>query len=510
MLILEMMVEAGKILAVFPLAATSHQIMFHPILQELAGRGHNVTLITASPDLTATYRQIIVANGYKKNRENINFFDLKKNHRFKNFFTIANMGEEVEHATLSDPVVQRLIHSTDDGFDVVLVEGTFGQEAFVVFGHKFNAPVIEVATMSSSVWLNSLMGNPNPFSYIVDFRTKSTDRMTFMERFTNTIEGVGALIIHNFFLIPTQELIANTYFNYSGYKTRPQLISLLANISLAILNTHVSLHFPHPSLPNLIQVAGLHLQPPKRLPQAVASFLDSASSGAVYFSLGSNVKASMMPVHIRDTFIEVFNNIKFKVLWKWDGDPFPESTSRIKTFKWLPQPDVLAHPNVKVFISHGGFLSIIESVHHGVPMIIIPLFSDQWKNSRQAEAAGFGLTLDFDNITRTSLIWAVNEVITNKQYGEAARKSSKILQDNPMKPLETAVYWIEYVISHKSDLQYMRSAALVLSWYEYFLIDVAVVLIIGLGISLYLLYKTLHLTYICMQSLNLNGIFQTN
>lgn len=163
-------------------------------------------------------------------------------------------------------MVQRIIHSTDLHFDLILVEATFAQEAFVVFGHKFRAPVVELVSTSSSVWLNELISNPNTFSYIVDCRTRSSDKMDFSERLSNTIGGVGALVLHRFWLLPKQEAIAKQYFNYSGWESRPPLIELLSNISLAVLNTHVALHYPHPNNPNVIEVAGIHLKQPKKLP----------------------------------------------------------------------------------------------------------------------------------------------------------------------------------------------------------------------------------------------------
>jgi glucuronosyltransferase len=60
-----------------------------------------------------------------------------------------------------------------------------------------------------------------------------------------------------------------------------------------------------------------------------------------------------------------------------------------------------------------------------------------------------------------------------------------------MSPLNTAIFWTEYVIRH-GGAPHMRSAALDLAWYQYLLIDViAFVLVIGTGslITLYIIVR---------------------
>jgi len=60
-------------------------------------------------------------------------------------------------------------------------------------------------------------------------------------------------------------------------------------------------------------------------------------------------------------------------------------------------------------------------------------------------------------------------------YRENAQRLSRIYQDQPLTPMEQAVYWTEYVIRHKGA-PHLRSAALDLAWYQYFLLDVIAVL----------------------------------
>lgn len=53
---------------------------------------------------------------------------------------------------------------------------------------------------------------------------------------------------------------------------------------------------------------------------------------------------------------------KQKVIWKYESEK--ELANRISSNvlirEWLPQNDILAHKNVRLFISHGGMFSIFE------------------------------------------------------------------------------------------------------------------------------------------------------
>lgn len=70
-----------------------------------------------------------------------------------------------------------------------------------------------------------------------------------------------------------------------------------------------------------------------------------------------------------------------------------------------------AHPNVRLFITHGGQLSSLEAITRGVPLIGVPVFADQKLNMLKAVLSGYGLLIDFNNVTTESLNWAIQEVI---------------------------------------------------------------------------------------------------
>ena len=51
---------------------------------------------------------------------------------------------------------------------------------------------------------------------------------------------------------------------------------------------------------------------------------------------------------------------------------------------WVPQNDLLADPRVRLFVSHGGLNSVVESVYHAKPLLVFPLVWDQPLNAATA------------------------------------------------------------------------------------------------------------------------------
>ena len=74
------------------------------------------------------------------------------------------------------------------------------------------------------------------------------------------------------------------------------------------------------------------------------------------------------------------------------------------------------HPNIRMFITHGGLLSTQEAIHRGVPLLGIPIFGDQSLNMNRAVTAGYGIMIRFNNVTTESLLWAIGEMIDNPKY----------------------------------------------------------------------------------------------
>lgn len=141
--------------------------------------------------------------------------------------------------------------------------------------------------------------------------------------------------------------------------------------------------------------------------------MDESKDGVIYFSMGSHLQSAEFPEEIKRSILKVFSRLKQNVLWKFEDDTIKDLPKNVKISKWLPQSDILAHPNLKLFITHGGLLSTTEAVTRGVPIIGIPVLGDQPVNMKFNTAAGFGLTLHFDEINEDSLYKTIQEILNN-------------------------------------------------------------------------------------------------
>ncbi|KAG8336178.1 hypothetical protein J6590_050380, partial [Homalodisca vitripennis] len=108
-------------------------------------------------------------------------------------------------------------------------------------------------------------------------------------------------------------------------------------------------------------------------------------------------------------------------------------------------------------MGHGGLLSTSEAVYCGIPMVLIPMFGDQPNNVAQLAASGAAVKLAYNEITKETVLKALRAVLYDSRYRESAKLLSERFRDRPMSPLDTAVYWTEYVLRHKGA-RHLRSA----------------------------------------------------
>ncbi|XP_050501765.1 UDP-glycosyltransferase UGT5-like [Diabrotica virgifera virgifera] len=479
-------VRCYNVLIVFPGLSHSHFKLGNALGRALAESGHEVTMISPFEDKNppSGYSEVMLTGFLEKKDEvaKFNIFDFENINPFVQIFFMNMLMTEGTNFVLNHPNVQKLLDSNKT-FDVIIIE-QFKHEGLYVLQCHYKAPLILLNTIGSNAWINPYVGNPAPPSYVPDTFLKYSEKMNFWERTFNSIIVLSEQVLMYFFVHRKQQAMAVAKFPHCAND------NFSNNVSLAFLNAHESVTQAVPLVPNMINIGGFHIDPPKELPKDLKEMLDGAKEGVIYLSLGSNIKSTDIKPEIKQALIRSLGKLKQKVLWKYEDEDF-KTPKNVEIRKWFPQQDILAHPNVKLFITHGGLLSLIETIHFGVPVLVLPVFGDQKMNAAKVENAGYGIKIPFSQITEERLTDALEKLLKDPKYFETARKLSDLSRDRPVNPMDLALYWTDYIVKHKGA-PHLRVAAMELTWYQYFLLDViafVVIMIIMTFTALFILYR---------------------
>lgn len=311
--------------------------------------------------------------------------------------------------TLTHPNVQQFIHNPTEKFDVIVCE-IFLNEPMLGLSHTLKAPIIGVSTFGASKWTNDLVGTPAPLSYVPAPFLTYTDRMSFFERVGNTLYAIAEKLDYDLLYYP----MMSEFYEKIFPDPKPCLETLRKSVSLVLLNSHFSLNTPKPYVPNMIEVGGMQINRKTNvLPKDIKDFMDNAAHGCIYFSMGSNIQGTDLPPEWVKEILKVFGGLKQRVLWKWENPELPGKPDNVFISAWFPQDDVLSHPNLKIFITHGGLLGSTEAIYHGIPLIGIPVFGDQELNMAKAQRDGYGITISFQTFTPQKLADALNKLLSD-------------------------------------------------------------------------------------------------
>ncbi|XP_036115594.1 UDP-glucuronosyltransferase 2B31-like isoform X3 [Molossus molossus] len=269
---------------------------------------------------------------------------------------------------------------------------------------------------------------------------------------------------------------------------RPTTIyETMGKAEMWLIRTYWDFEFPRPFLPHVHFVGGLQCKPAKPLPKEMEEFVQSSGKhGIVVFSLGSMI--SNISEERANVIASGLAQIPQKVIWRYTGKKPDTLGPNTRLHKWIPQNDLLGHPKTKAFITHGGTNGIYEAIYHGIPMVGIPLFADQPDNIAHMQTKGAAVKLDFHTMSSTDLFNALKTVINDPSYKENAMRLSRIQHDQPMKPLDRAVFWIEYVMRHKGA-KHLRPASYDLTWLQYHSLDVIGFLLACVATAMFVIMK---------------------
>ncbi|KAJ8399305.1 hypothetical protein AAFF_G00413430 [Aldrovandia affinis] len=476
--------RAAKIVIVPPIMFESHLYIFKTLASALHQEGHDTVFLVSEG------REVPPSEHYRLQRypgifnstTADDFLQSKVQNIFSGRLTALELFDILEHYSQncdvlvgSGGVVARL---RQEKFDLLLVDPN--EMCGFVIAHLLG---VRYAVFSTGLWYPAEVGAPAPLAYVPEFNSLLTDKMSLLQRITNTAVYAVSRFGVQFLVLPKYDRIMKKH------DIRPQVSmhDLVQGSRLWMLCTDMALEFPRPTLPHVVYVGGILTKPPSPLPQEFLSWANSAEeNGFVLVSFGAGVK--YLSDDIAKKLAGALGRLPQKVIWRFSGIVPSNLGNNTKLVDWMPQNDLLGHPNIRAFLSHGGLNSIYEAMYHGVPVVGVPLFGDHYDTMTRVEAKGMGIMLEWKRMSEDDLYRAMVKVIKDNRYREHAQILSHIHKDQPGHPVNRAIYWIGYILRHRGA-DHLRSSVYNIPTYQYFLLDVAAVLAAALLILVYAVYR---------------------
>ncbi|XP_031136736.1 UDP glucuronosyltransferase 5 family, polypeptide D1 [Sander lucioperca] len=476
--------DGGKIL-VFPVDG-SHWINMKILLEELHAKGHSITVIRASTswyisEKSPLYKSITIEmdtglenffevylqehmRAQREGASALTFFKLTKD-----FMSMISQA----HSLWADALPQifddeNMVKSLKDSqFDLVLTDPAIAPG--VILAKYLKLPVV-----LNVRWITSGEGHfaiaPSPVSYIPAPGSGLTDKMNFIQRVKNILFYGVVAFQQKFMVGPSYDALCDKYIQGGC-----DIIQLLQEADIWLFRSDFVFEFPRPTMPNVIYIGGFQCKPAQPLPADLEEFVQSAGEhGVIIMTLGTLVNA--LPKEAADEIASVFAKMPHKVIWRHKGNCPSTLGNNTLIVDWMPQKDLLGHPQTKVFVAHGGTNGVQEAIYHGVPVLGIPLFFDQYDNLLRLQERGAGKIIQLADVNGHSFEQGINEVLYHDSYRQNMQRLSRLHRDQPMAPMDQAIFWVEYVMRHKGA-PHLRTEAYKMPWYAYYCVDVLLLLL---------------------------------
>uniref|UniRef100_A0A2S2PQV5 UDP-glucuronosyltransferase 2B28 n=1 Tax=Schizaphis graminum TaxID=13262 RepID=A0A2S2PQV5_SCHGA len=254
-------VGSERILAIGAIGGKSHWNFMEGILRALTEHGHKITVLTPFPtgdrgnyteiDVSKEIRTLLRLDIDQLNKELISHFDLI------NF--VNDYSRNSCKILYENNFIKNILTDSRSNFDVIFIE-LMASECVSYLSAKLDIPLIYVTPPPLISYLErSVLGHyPNPAVVSHVLANHSIPR-TMFERFTNTV-----LLFYTLFLLQYKSWYARITDTEAFDQIEPIKPSIIFS------NAHFITDAPRPILPSMIQVGGIHLSPPKKIPDVLS------------------------------------------------------------------------------------------------------------------------------------------------------------------------------------------------------------------------------------------------
>ncbi|XP_046543991.1 LOW QUALITY PROTEIN: UDP-glucuronosyltransferase 2A2-like [Haliotis rubra] len=453
-----------------------------PVAAELAARGHVVW--NALPSYLANREGLQVSGVNILKYKSVDGYDIEADIFDK---TITGFFEQDktpplfdEFRKICDMILRdtNLFHAIEKlNLDLIVFDSTPLPRMLTIIAYKLDVPFIFYGTFfEAQASRTPLVLASDPSRGIA-----ATTVMDFGHRMFN-------FIVHSMYYISDPFSYPDAVGIYAPEMPYVTMETLTANGWLWLIVKNL-FEYPKATLPSVKFVGSTSSADIKPLPEPYRTFVEGKKEPVIIVSFGSKVR--LFPDKTFRLLLDAFTRTKYNYVFKTSKKI--NTAPNIMLTDWMPQSDLLAHPNTKLFITHCGAYGQNEAFLHGVPMIGFPMFAEQPYNAKKLGYFGFGMAMDLKTFTVDDLVFNINEVIQNSSYSRKIKKAAEITKLRERSPKDEAVYWIEHVLKYGGA--HLRSYCQDMPLYQYLCLDVIGLVLLILHVCVFLLWKSCSFCY---------------
>lgn len=260
-----------RILGIFIHPGGSHYHTFYPIMNGLAKRGHNVTVLSyfnAPASVSHNYHERRF-DGLPVINASMPLMELRRPSRnlytmYAEFFELKLLGEASCRDTLYSPQIDEILDEhARQPFDLVVTE-LFNTDCILgVIVGLMRVPYVGLSSCTLMPWLNDRAEMPDLPAFVPSEFVGFSERMTYAERVTSWLITKSVKMLYRLIEMSDNHVLAERF----GAGRIPDVGEIASEVSLVLVNTHYSLHGPRPMSPKEVEIGGVHIEAANELPE---------------------------------------------------------------------------------------------------------------------------------------------------------------------------------------------------------------------------------------------------
>ena len=236
-----------------------------------------------------------------------------------------------------------------------------------------------------------------------------------------------------------------------GMPENTSLRKALYNNKIILVHSFPPLNPPSTALLGSEYYIGSPQYPLNALDPELLAWIEAADSPIVFVSMGTVTRQKK---ELLDQMIDAFTSLtNYRFIWSI-RDSVKQRTDRfniisqyphIRLASWVDQNSLLRQEKLKVFFTHGGFNSVVESIQAAKPMVCMPFLVDQPRNCKRVASLSVGEMIKNEEFTPALFKQALEKALSHSERVKELSAYSNLFSENGM---NTAANLIEVVAVH--------------------------------------------------------------